>query len=269
MSDWGARADEAARVARDAGALALDFHRRRASLAIEQKSSPADFVTAADREVERSIRAALARSFPGEAFLGEESADGFSGRLDRAWVVDPIDGTHNFLRGMPYWTVAVAWVEEGRAMAAAICDPVHDEVFHGARGEGAFVTSPGGTARLRAADTRSLAGAYLVLGHHDRHPDARYLEIRRKLMNVGAAMRNFGSAALQLSHVAAGKLDAFVELELSAWDAVGGLLLVDEAGGYAAPFVPATAAGTAPCFACAPGLAASLRELTGLATGNS
>jgi myo-inositol-1(or 4)-monophosphatase len=265
MNDWTTRAELAARVAREAGALALDFHRRRASLLIEQKSSPADFVTVADREVERAIRAALARVFPGEAFLGEESADGFSGGLDRAWVVDPIDGTHNFLRGMPYWNVAIAWVEEGRATAAAICDPIHGEVFHGARGQGAFVTSASGTAQLRAAETRSLAGAYLVLGHHDRHPDARYLEIRRKLMDVGAAMRNFGSAALQLSHVAAGKLDAFVELELSAWDAVGGLLLVEEAGGYATPFRPPSAAGKAPCLACAPGIAGLLLELTGLA----
>jgi myo-inositol-1(or 4)-monophosphatase len=257
------RAEAAARIARSAGAIALDYHHRRSSLTIEEKG-PTDYVTVADREVERAIRAALAAEFPGEAFLGEESAATFEGGLDRAWVVDPIDGTHNFLRGMPYWNVAIAWVERGRAVAAAIFDPCQDEMFHGARGAGAFCTARGTTLPLAVARTASLAGAYVVLGHHDRYPDERYLEIRRGLMDAGAAMRNFGSAALQFAHVAAGRLDAFVELELSAWDAVGGLMLVEEAGGYAAPFAPPAPAAKAPCLACAPGIAADLRALAGL-----
>jgi myo-inositol-1(or 4)-monophosphatase len=263
VSDPKARAEAAARVAREAGAIALDFHRRRAQLAVEEKG-PTDYVTIADREVEQVIRARLAEAFPGDAFLGEETADGFCGGLDRAWVVDPIDGTHNFLRGVPYWNVAIAWVEGKRAVATATYDPCADEMFFGYRGGGAWCTSREGTTRLAAARTRALGGSYLVLGHHDRKPDARYLDIRRKLMDAGAAMRNFGSAALQFAHVASGRFDAFVELELSAWDAIGGLLLVEEAGGYAAPFAPKTPASKAPCLACAPGIAHALRVLTGI-----
>src|SRR5204862_4635921 len=107
-----------------------------------------------------------------------------------------------------------------------------------------------------------LPGAFVALGHHDRAPEPRYLEIRRRMMDRGVAMRNFGSAALQLAHVAAGRLDGFVELQLSIWDAIGGLALVEEAGGYAAPFVPARATEKVPCLACAPGIAAALVELT-------
>lgn len=264
MSDWTTRAELAARVAREAGTLALDFHRRRASLLIEQKSSPADFVTVADREVERAIRAALARVFPGEAFLGEESADGFSGGLDRAWVVDPIDGTHNFLRGIPYWNVAIAFVEHGRATIGAVMDPPHDELYHARRGGGAWCDAGGRSTRLKTAATVTLPGAFVALGHHDRGPTPEYLEIRRKMMAAGVAMRNFGSAALQLSHVAAGRLDGFVELELSIWDAIGGLAIVEEAGGFAAPFAPARPTAKAACLACAPGIAQALGELTGL-----
>ncbi len=260
------RAEVAVRIARRAGTIALDFYRRRGELAIEEKG-PTDYVTVADREVERTIRSALEASFPDDAFLGEETADAFRGALDRAWVVDPIDGTHNFLRGMAYWNIAIAYVEGGRAVAAAVYDPCHDEMFHGARGAGAFCTNAGGTQRLSAARTVSLAGAFVALGHHDRHPDERYLEIRRGLMQAGTAMRNFGSAALQLAHVAAGRLDGFVERELSVWDAIGGLLLVEEAGGYAAPFAPGTAATKAPCLACAPGIAAELLAVSGLAAG--
>jgi myo-inositol-1(or 4)-monophosphatase len=115
--------------------------------------------------------------------------------------------------------------------------------------------------RLRAATTATLAGAFVALGHHDRGQEPRYLEIRRRMMDAGMAMRNFGSAALQLAHVAAARLDGFVELRLSIWDAAGGLLLVDEAGGYAAPFSPARPTAKTTCLACAPGVAGALTAL--------
>ncbi|MEO5695747.1 MAG: inositol monophosphatase family protein, partial [Burkholderiaceae bacterium] len=134
---------------------------------------------------------------------------------------------------------------------------------HALRDGGAQRSAPSGESRLAVADTRSLAGAYVVLGHHDRRADDRYLDIRRRMMGAGTAMRNFGSAALQLAHVASGMLDGFVELELSAWDAVAGLLLVEEAGGFHAPFAPPTPVAKAPCLACAPGIARELSELVG------
>ena len=251
------------RLAREAGQVALDFWRRRKELTVELKG-PGDFVSLADREVEALIRRNIAAAFPDDAFLGEETAAQFEGTLDRCWVVDPIDGTHNFLRGIPYWNVAIAYVERGRAIACAVFDPPHDELFHAARGEGAWCDDARGSERLATATTAKLAGAFVALGHHDRAPEPEYLQVRRRMMEAGVAMRNFGSAALQLSHVAAGRLDGFVELRLSIWDAIGGLLLVEEAGGFAAPFAPPNAADKVACLGCARGIASDLVALTGV-----
>lgn len=250
-------------LAHKAGALALDWWQRRAHLIVELKG-PGDFVSRADREVEQFLRTAIAAAFPDDGFLGEETASQFHGALDRCWVIDPIDGTHNFLRGIPYWNVAIAYVENARASIGVVSDPPHGELFHAARGMGAWCDGPAGTARLTAAPTTELGGAFVALGHHDRAPEPRYLEIRRRMMDRGVAMRNFGSAALQLAHVAAGRLDGFVELQLSIWDAIGGLALVEEAGGYAAQFLPATPTMKTACLACAPGIADGLTELTGV-----
>ena len=249
-------------VARRAGALALDYWRDRERLVIELKG-PQDFVSRADRDVEALIRREVAASFPQDLFLGEETAPGFAGTFDRCWIVDPIDGTHNFLRGVPFWNVAIAYVENARARIGVVFDPASGELYHAVRGGGAWCDDASGRTRLRVAPTARLAGAYVALGHHDRAPDARYLEIRRRMMAAGISMRNFGAAALQLAHVARGRLDAFIELQLSIWDAIGGLLLVEEAGGYAAPFAPATATAKAACLACAPGIAQGLLEIMG------
>ena len=257
-----ARYAAARRIAAGAGRLALDYFRQRAKLVVELKG-PADFVTHADRDVESLIRRELAAAFPDDAFLGEETAAKFAGPVDRCWIVDPIDGTHNFLRGVPYWNVAIAFVAEGRTQVGVVFDPPAGEVFHARHGHGAYLSSDRGDARLQVAATTRLAGAFIALGHHDRHPEDRYLDIRRRMMAAGNAMRNFGSAALQLAHVAEGRLDGFVELELAAWDAVAGLLLVEEAGGYHAPFNPATPIAKAACLACTPGIARELKELVG------
>jgi len=224
-------------IARRAGALALDYFRNCERLTIELKG-PQDFVSRADREVETLLRREIARAFPDDRFLGEETAADFTGTIDACWVVDPIDGTHNFLRGVPYWNVAIAYVEHGRARIGVVLDPVSGELYRAMRGDGAWCDEASGTSQLHVAPTRSLAGAYVALGHHDRAPSTRYLEIRRRMMERGVAMRNFGAAALQLAHVARGRLDAFIELSVSLWDVAGGLLMVEEAGGHAAPFTP-------------------------------
>ena len=254
------RYEVAQEVARHAGALALAHFRNRDRLVVELKG-PQDFVSRADRDVEASIRARLAAAFPEDRFLGEESAAEFEGAIDRCWVVDPIDGTHNFLRGVPYWNVAIAYVVAGRAEIGVVCDPVADALYHAQRGGSAWCDAASGRSRIECAQTSELRGAYVALGHHDRAPDPRYLEVRARMMERGVSMRNFGSAALQLAHVARGRLDAFIELQLSVWDAIGGLLLVEEAGGYAAPFAPASATAKAGCMACTRGIAAELADL--------
>jgi myo-inositol-1(or 4)-monophosphatase len=252
-----------------AGAFALDFWRRRGELVVELKG-PQDFVSHADRAVEAMIRDAIAQAFPDDAFLGEETASTIEGVPERVWIVDPIDGTHNFLRGIPYWNVSIAYAERGVRTLGAICDPVAGAVYHGRRGGGAWRTDASGEARLSAAPARELAGSLICVGHSDRFPDPRYLAFRSALMDREVAFRNFGCAALQLAHVAEGRYDAFVELELSAWDAMAGLLLVEEAGGYVAPFPGPKGLGVrAPVIASAggigPALHALVRERTGIA----
>jgi myo-inositol-1(or 4)-monophosphatase len=242
-------------LGRDAGARALEFWRNRATLVVELKG-PQDFVSRADREVEAFIRGEIAAAFPGDAFLGEETAATFDGSHERLWIVDPIDGTTNFLRGLAYWNVSIAYAEDGVRMLGAVCDPVQGELFHAQRGRGAWRSDAGGDHRLAAASTPSLRGAVVAVGHHDKFPDPRFAAIRDGLVAQGASYRNFGAAALQLAHVAEGRLDAFVERELSAWDAMAGLLLVEEAGGYAAPFPgPRGMTAKAPVVATAPAIA--------------
>ncbi len=249
------------RLARGAGRLARDFWERRDALTIELKG-PQDFVTVADREVEAFIREEIAREYRRDAFLGEETAATFGGDAERLWIVDPIDGTHNFLRGIRYWNVSIAWVERGVRTLGAVYDPVHDELFHARRGGGAYRAGPGGDTRLATATTDALSGAVVAVGHSDRFSDLRVVALRRALMDARAAFRNFGSAALQLAHVAAGRLDGYVELELSAWDAMAGLLLVEEAGGRVAPFPgPKGITVRAPVVAAAAGIADALSAL--------
>jgi myo-inositol-1(or 4)-monophosphatase len=245
----------------NAGAMALDFWRRRSELIVELKG-PADFVSHADRAVEETIRASIARAFPGDAFLGEETSAGFDGRHDRLWIVDPIDGTHNFLRGIPYWNVSIAYVENGVRTLGAICDPVAGSIYHAKRGGGAWRSDTDGDTRLSVSAATAVTGAIICLGHHDRSPDRRYLTLRATLMEVCASFRNYGCAALQLAHVAEGRYDAYVELDLASWDAMAGLLLIEEAGGYVGPFPgPGGLLVRAPVIGCAPGIESELRAL--------
>ena len=133
-TDLTKRLEVAERVAKEAGALALDYFRNRDRLAIEHKGKQ-DLVSIADRDVETLIRRELSAAFPGDQFIGEEEG---GTEADRLWVIDPIDGTLNFLRGIPSWAVVIAWVEQGRTLLGVTYDPVHDELWTARRGQGAF-----------------------------------------------------------------------------------------------------------------------------------
>jgi len=258
-----ARYAAAQTIAAKAGRLAHRYFVQRNVLAVEAKGAQ-DFVSHADRAVEALIRAEVEREFPGDAFLGEEMATSFAGADDHLWVVDPIDGTHNFLRGARYYCVSIAYVEGGRREIGVVCDPEHDELFHARRAHGSWCLRRGSEERLHVSDCASLSSAFICLGHHDRHPEPRYIAFRQALMDHGAAMRNMGAGALQLAHVAAGRYDAFIELSLNAWDALAGLLLVEEAGGYVAPFPgPEGMRKPAPVLACAPRISQQLVKLVG------
>ena len=258
-----ARYAAAQQVALKAGELARDLFARRDSLIVEHKGAQ-NFVSRADRAIEDFIASKLAAAFPGDAFLGEESASSFAGAPEHVWVVDPIDGTHNFLRGLRYYCVSIAYVELGRTEVGVVYDPEHDEMFHARRGEGAWRGHGGEQRRIAVSDCTALKDALVAVGHHDRFVEPRYLALRHALMDAGAATRNLGAGALQLAHVAAGRLDGFVELSLNAWDALAGLLLVEEGGGHVAPFPgPERWREPAPVLGCTRGIAGALQTMVG------
>jgi myo-inositol-1(or 4)-monophosphatase len=259
-----ARYVAAQRIARKAGEMAHDFFVRRDTLTAEFKGAQ-DFVSHADREVEKLIAGELKSAFADDAFLGEETAASFKGRLDRIWVVDPIDGTHNFLRGVRYYCVSIAYVERGTREIGVVYDPEHGDLFHARRGHGAWCNSAGNETPLHASRCTKLENAFVCVGHNDRYPEERYIELKQKLMDRGVATRNMGAGALQLAHVAAGRFDGFIELSLNAWDALAGLLLIEEAGGYAGPFPgPDGLLVPAPVLGCAKEIAWPLVELAGV-----
>ena len=250
-------------IARKAGALAGSFFARREVLEVEHKGAQ-DLVSRADRAVEELIRGHLAAAFPGDGFFGEETSAAFAGDPNHVWIVDPIDGTHNFLRGLRYYCVSIAYVENGVREIGVIYDPEHDELFHARRGLGAWLEREGGDVRLQASGCDDLATAFVGIAHHDRRPDPRVLALRHALMDAGVATRNMGAGALQLAYVAAGRFDGFVELSLNAWDAMAGLLLIEEAGGYAAPFPgPGGISASAPVLGCAKGIGPALAKIVG------
>ena len=226
--DLDLRLSAGAAVAREAGRLARRWFERRGELVIESKG-PQDLVSAADRAVEDLIRARLAELFPGDAVVGEEAG----GPVARcAWAVDPIDGTQNFLRGMPWYCVSMAYVEDGRPQVGIVYDPGTDELFTAVRGGGARLNGE----PIRVSDCAELASAVVGVGHSPRHAPAAFLRPLAAVVEQGAQTRNLLCGALQLAHVACGRLDATFDPYLLPWDVLAGLLLVEEAGGAAAPY---------------------------------
>ena len=198
---------------------------------------PSDFVSQADLRAEATIREELNKARPGYAFLMEES--GFSGSPNWAWrwVVDPLDGTTNFLHGVPHWCLSIALekrLPDGGSEVAAgmIYNPVHDEMFWAERGAGAFMNE----RRLRVSARRELKDALFATGiPFAAVPAQRRLAFARTLgtlMPQVAGIRRFGAAALDLAWVAAGRYDGFWELGLKPWDMAAGMLIVREAGGF-------------------------------------
>lgn len=221
----------AAEIAREAGELALTRRREGVRLAAT-KSTIADIVTEADREVEALIRARIDAARPDDGFLGEESGAG-SGSSGITWVVDPIDGTVNYAYGMPMYNVSIAAVsgssdpETWEALAAAVNAPALGELFTASRGHGSWT----GDTRL-AVTTDTSAGALLATGFgYDPATHDGDLATVRLVMPIARDLRRAGSAALDLAYVAAGRLDGYFERGLKPWDFAAGALLVEEAGG--------------------------------------
>ena len=183
-----------------------------------------DVVTAMDREVERFIRGEIAREYPSDAIFGEEEG---GGRGDRLWLIDPIDGTANYARGIPRYCVSIGYVERGVPLLGAIHDPSMDWLYAAERGGGAWLDDK----RITVSPRDDLHQATVECGWSTRRPTDAYVELLARVMHAGAAIRRAGSGALGLADVAAGRVEAYCELHINAWDVAAGIVIVEEAGG--------------------------------------
>ncbi len=217
----------AIRAARRAGDLIVRNVDRVPSLGMRSKSRN-DFVTEIDQMAEREIIETIRRLHPDHGFLGEES--GRSGGDEFVWIIDPLDGTTNFLHGFPVFAVSLACEYRGRLEHGVVYDPMRQELYTASRGDGAQLDG----RRIRVSKQMTLEGALIGTGFPFRenmaHADA-YLAMLKAVMLQVAGIRRPGAAALDLAYVAAGRLDGFWEIGLKAWDTAAGTLLLTEAGG--------------------------------------
>jgi myo-inositol-1(or 4)-monophosphatase len=218
----------AIRAARRAGDLIVRNVDRVPSLGVRSKSRN-DFVTEIDQAAERDIIETIRRSHPDHGFLGEES--GRSGGDEFLWIIDPLDGTTNFLHGFPTFAVSLACQYRGRLEHGVIYDPMRQELFTTSRGDGAQLDGK----RIRVSKQTELEGALIGTGFPYR-ANARwideYLAMLKAVMQQTAGIRRPGAASLDLAYVAAGRIDGFWEIGLNAWDTAAGTLLITEAGGH-------------------------------------
>ncbi|KAA0691991.1 inositol monophosphatase [Neorhizobium sp. P12A] len=242
-------------VVERASAMALDYYSA-ARLAVEDKG-PGDVVTEADFAIERAAREAVVTAFPEDRFVGEEfggdaTDEGFS------WLIDPIDGTVNFARRIGYFCVSLALLQDGRPIAAWIYDPASKELFWAGPDGCALL----GEEPLRCATEANFASTIIGLGFSTRHDKALHATVTANIIAAGADYRRLGAGALCLAHVAAGRLDAYVEPHMNPWDAVGGLYIAACAGAVTLDYLAAGGLRNgAPVFAASPSIATQLLGL--------
>lgn len=227
----------ALRAARKAGDIIMQASDRVDLIRVEEKERN-DFVTNIDRASEEEIVGQLKRAYPEDNILGEESGllKGENPEAETTWIIDPLDGTTNFVRGIPHFGISIAAVTNGRIEHAVVYDPVRREEFSASRGRGASVNGK----RLRVTQQGEFSGALLGTGIPYRASQQpfmhAYLNCVEHFAKEGSGIRRAGSASLDLAYVAAGRLDAFWEYGLRPWDVAAGILLITEAGGRVSDF---------------------------------
>jgi myo-inositol-1(or 4)-monophosphatase len=191
---------------------------------------PGDFVSTADLKAERTLKTELTRARPGYALLFEEGGATEGTDQHHRWIVDPLDGTTNFLHGIPHFCISIALERDGEIVAGLIYEPTRDEMFWAEKGVGAYLND----RRMRVSGRRQLGEALIGTGipFRDRARQPEYLATLAAVMPATHGIRRFGAAALDLAYVAAGRFDGFWEFGLAPWDIAAGMLLVREAGGY-------------------------------------
>ncbi len=242
-------------IAREAGAIARRYFRSGDGLRVTEKGAH-DLVTQADLEIDRLLIKRLTTMFPEDGILTEESGGIAAQRL---WVIDPIDGTQNFARGIAHFAISIAFHADGETQCGVIYDPVSEEMFTAQRGLGAFLNGN----RLHVRNPASPNQAIVDAGYSLNRPVSDYAELVNRLLCAGYGFLQGGSAAIGLAQVACGRTDAYCELFLNSWDVLAGLLLIEEAGGWVSDF---TANGGLyhgnAVLACAPPLRDQLSQLS-------
>ena len=221
----------AVKAARRAGSIITRASEDIGSLTINDKGYN-DFVTEVDLASEKEIIRVLKTSYPDHAFLGEET--GLTHQADNVWIIDPLDGTTNFLHGFPQYCISIALEEKGEITQAVIYDPNRNDLFTATKGQGAFLNQ----RRMRVSNKSKLKESILGTGFpfRDFQHLPVYLKIFEEVVRGTSGIRRPGSAALDLAYVAAGWFDGFFEINLSKWDIAAGGLLVTEAGGIVSDF---------------------------------
>ncbi len=219
------RLDFAKQTARQAGGLAMDFFASIGDLIIEQKGVQ-DLVSNADRDVEIFIRDAIANSFPDDGIVGEEF-DNVASKSGYTWVIDPIDGTANFVTGIPQWCVIIACVHQDQTIISAIYEPGAGEMFSALAGNGAYLNDN----LISVSSTTGLDHGNLGVGMNGRTETSSVVKFVDELASRGGIFFRNASGGLMLSYVAAGRLIGYAEPHMNAWDCLAGQLLIVEAGG--------------------------------------
>jgi myo-inositol-1(or 4)-monophosphatase len=219
------------KAARLGGSVILRHMNKLESLSVFEKSK-LDYASEVDELAEKEIIKELKRAYPTAAFLCEES--GAMGKGKQTFVIDPLDGTSNFLHGIPHYCVSIALVENGEPIDAVIYDPIKNELYTASKGKGALLNDK----KIRVSERKDLAGALVITGTppRDRGRVGVHLDYCKDLLSTAEDIRRSGSAALDLAYVACGRADAYFESGIKAWDVAAGMLLVREAGGRVCDF---------------------------------
>jgi myo-inositol-1(or 4)-monophosphatase len=222
----------AVRTARSVAKRLTDRFENRHELKANKKGRN-DLVSDADVETEQEIILQLKTSYPGYKILAEESGGSLPNR-GFCWIIDPIDGTTNFLHGIPHFSISIALAENGKVIGGLIFDPMRNEMFVGENGRGAFLND----YRIRVSKTKSLQDSLIATGfpHKDKASLESYLQTFSSIFSECRGIRRQGSAALDLAYVAAGRYDGFWESGLSRWDIAAGVIIITEAGGFITDF---------------------------------
>jgi myo-inositol-1(or 4)-monophosphatase len=245
-------------VVREAGRVAADHFARRELLSIQRKGAQ-DLVSEADRACEDLIVSGLSRLFPHDGFLGEERG---AKKLDAhaLWVIDPIDGTHNFLTGIPIWCVSVGLVVDGELVLGIIYHPIAAELYSARKAGGAFLNGH----RIKVSGETDIKRARIGIGFSYRRPVSDHVRTIDSLLSAGCEYLRIGSGALGLAYTAAGRFDGYWERHINSWDAAAGIVLVEEAGGKVNDFLAGDGLNSGnEVLAAAAGLAEPLQGLTG------